>query len=135
MSTEEKPDEKKKYPCIYGLKDDCDARRFVEESLERCSPGVKSEEAKVVENAMKNTKGLQFDDEETARKMGEDIGHSIMGPLIQATRPCTAQMMGGYCGMCPALHAENAKYIPSIGLMRPMPLGLKPGDPEKRDQP
>jgi hypothetical protein len=133
MSTDEKPEERKKYPCIYGLKDDCDARRFVEESLESGSPGVKSEEAKVVENAMKNTKSLQFDDEATARKMGEDLGRSIMGPIVQATRPCTAQVMGSYCSMCPTLIEKNAKHFSHVQVVRPPPGTPGSQGPEKKD--
>lgn len=130
-------EDKKKYPCIYGLKEHCLARRFVEESLTHCSPEAQSEEAKMVEDALKDSKAIRFDDEKTAHKLGEDIGRSIMGPIIQATRPCAAQMMGGYCGMCPRLHEENAKYMPSIGIVRPMSPGPKPGDSvsEKKDEP
>ena len=129
-------EERKKYPCIYGLKDECDARRFVEESLAYCSPEAQSEEAKMIEDALKDSKAIRFDDEEVVRKIGETIGKAY-SPLLQGMRPCAAQMMGGYCGMCPRLHEENVKYMPSIGIVRSMPPEPKPGasGPEKKDEP
>jgi hypothetical protein len=117
MSEEKREGEEKKYPCVFSLKDDCDARRLVEESQ---TPQMESssEEKSALEKVMgAATKGLEFDDKKTAEEIGRAVA-SGMSPflerMIQGTKPTAAMMLRDYCSMCPMLHKENAShYLPN----------------------
>jgi len=107
--------EEKKYPCIFGIKDDCGARKFVEES-EATKTEPSAEEKAVLEKAMKATKGIQFDDKVVAKELGEALAEGAMGkmlgPMLQGMKPSKAYVMRDYCNMCPDLFKERTKNMP-----------------------
>jgi len=94
----------KKYPCLFGLKDECPARKYVEENLEATQVADATPEAKVLEKALKETKSFQFDDEETAKRIGQAVGEgalkAMFAPLL-STASLKPQLMVNYCSMCP----------------------------------
>lgn len=106
----------KKYPCLFGLKEDCGARRFVEES-EATIPEPTAEEKAVLEKVMKATKGLQFDDKEVAKEIGEAMAEGavgkMLGPMMQSMKPSKAMILDHYCAMCPDLLKERMKNMPT----------------------
>lgn len=107
--------EEKKYPCVFILKDECGARKFVEES-EATVTEPSAEEKAIIERVMKATKGLQFDDKEVAKEMGEAVADGMMGkmlgPMIRGMKPSKAMMLRDFCMMCPDLTKERMKNMP-----------------------
>ena len=107
----------KKYPCVFGLKKDCEARKFVEES-EAVATEPSAEEKAVVENVMKATKDIQFDDKKVAREIGEAMAEGAVGkmiaPIMQGMKPTKAMLMRDYCNMCPTLFSERTRNMPPM---------------------
>lgn len=98
----------KKYPCLFGLKDECDVRKYVEENLlpqKIATATATPEEEKVVEKALKNTKVLQFNDEKTAKEIGKSAAEGALGVLSGSMAAFNIhlkpQLMVSYCSMCP----------------------------------
>jgi len=118
----------KKYPCVFGLKVDCEARRHVEES-EAVVAEPSAEEKAVLEKAMKATKGLQFDDKETAKGIGEALAEGMFGKMlpamVQGMKPNRAMIMSNFCGMCPTLYQERNKAMPCLPVRPPSELGVE----------
>jgi len=104
----------KKYPCLFGFKDECSTRRYVEENLESAQVAGATPEAKVVQKALKDTKSLQFDDEETAKRIGQAVGEgalkAMLAPIL-STASLKPQLMVNYCGMCPTRMKEFTKAM------------------------
>lgn len=98
----------KKYPCLYGLKEECAVRKYVEENYEAIQVASATKEAKMVEKALKDTKALQFDDKEVAKDIGRAVGEGVttmlMNPLMLKAQKL--QIMVNFCGMCPARNKE-----------------------------
>lgn len=91
--------EEKKYPCLYGLKDNCEARKFIEENMtinEKDSPV-----ARALPKDIGKTHILQFDDENTAEKMGRAAAEGGIGVIAASMAPLKPQFMITYCSMCP----------------------------------
>ena len=125
-----------KLPCVFGLIDECKARRFVEES--EASPILSSSEteAKVVEKALENTKALQFNDKKTAKEMGEAMAEGVigkmLGPLMQGMKPSKAMLLAKYCDMCPTLFQERVNTRPVPSIPPRVRAEAKSGDEEKQ---
>lgn len=106
-----------KYPCLFGLKETCEVRKYVEENLEAIQVASATKEAKVVEKTLKDTKALQFDDKETAKEMGKAVGEGVASLLSspQMLASMKPQLMMNYCSMCPTRNKEFQTAFKTAG--------------------
>jgi len=114
----------KKYPCVFGLKDECEARKIVEESEPVVAKSSVAEKA-MLEKVMEATKGLQFDDKKVAKEIGEAMAEGAVGKMLPALfqnmKPTRAMILRDFCIMCPDLTKERMKSMPCPTAPRPPP--------------
>jgi hypothetical protein len=88
----------KKYSCLYDLKERCEARKFVEQASRLKLP---NETMNAVEKALRNQKGLQFDDKQTAKDIGRAFGEGVTLSISSLAQQTDVQSMSVFCSMCP----------------------------------
>jgi len=93
--------EAKKYPCQYGLVEDCEARRFLEVTREAEVGAEMVEVAK--KEADRVVKHLKFDDAESLKRMMERALPTIeeMGRAFARGFGMKVNAMADFCRMCP----------------------------------
>lgn len=95
----------KKYKCLFDLTDNCEARKFVEET----SPQI--DLTQIIKKAEVSLP--KFDDQQVAFDIGEAVGRGLsesLKPLLnEAGGHETIREMAGFCTLCPTRIKEVQK--------------------------
>jgi len=103
---------KKRYPCVFELKDHCMAREFIQKPSK--TKHMRENGSPILKNLEKNLQGLQFDDEKVAERMGEAAARGYFEIAGRSITSNIASTLQGYCHICPTLIAVLSENAPSI---------------------
>jgi len=116
--------EAKKYPCLFGLVENCEARRFLEKGVAEArreaemGRGIASA---IKERADRVVEHLKFDDAETLKRMIRQVTPAFeeMGLAMARGLGTKFHVMVDFCRMCPKRAREMGE--PTAYAYRPPP--------------
>jgi len=107
---------KKKYVCLFGLIDFCEARRFVEKAAkEREARFAEQGKAELKARVGRIVQHVRFDDRKVMEQMFDQLTPFIedMGRAVARGMGMKVERMADFCRMCPKRERELMKPLPA----------------------